>query len=129
MMKSIRWTWLIALVLASGPAAADWVQYAAGDNHTWFYEEPFLRREGGLRTFWIVKNLSAADEKEARSYRFLVQFDCNKGHYRYLSERAFKEPMGEGKILFFDDTFTKWLAAAPNGLMAHLQTHVCRKLN
>ena len=128
-MKSIRWNWLIALMLASGPAAADWVQYAVGENHTWFYEEPFLKREGGMRTFWIVKNLSAPDEKEALSYRFLVQFDCTNSRYRYLSERAFKEPMGNGKILFFDDTFTKWLSAAPNGLMSHLQTHVCRKLN
>jgi len=128
-MKSIRWNWLIALLLVSGPAAADWVQYAQGENHTWFYEEPFLKRDGGMRTFWIVKNLSAPDEKEASSYRFLVQFDCTKSRYRYLSERAFKEPMGEGKTLFFNDTFTRWLAAAPNGLMAHLETHVCRKLN
>jgi hypothetical protein len=128
-MKSIRWSCLLALALLSGPASAAWVQYAAGDNQTWFYEEPFLRRDGELRTFWIVKNLSAPDEKEASSYRFLVQFDCTKSRYRYLSERAFQEPMGEGKILFFDDTFTKWLAADPNGLMAHLQTHVCRKLN
>ncbi|MEY3095670.1 MAG: surface-adhesin E family protein [Burkholderiaceae bacterium] len=128
-MKSIRLFGLMIVALASGPAAANWVQYAAGENHTWFYEEPFLKREGGIRTFWIVKNLSAPDEKEAQSYRFLTQFDCNKSQYRYLSERAFKDPMGEGKILFFNDTFTRWLAAAPNGLMAHLQTHVCRRLN
>lgn len=122
----IRLMAMLVSLAVSGPAISGWVQYATVEGFTWFYEEPFLRREGQLRSFWIVKSLAAPDDKGASSYRYLVQFDCAKSRYRYLSERATKDPMGEGKILSFDDTFTAWTEASPSGLMGHLKTHACR---
>jgi len=75
----------LLLALVASPAKAEWKQYAAGEGYSWHYELPFIKREGPTRTFWIVKNLSAIDEHERMSYRFLVQLNCKSRKYRYLT--------------------------------------------
>lgn len=116
----------LLLALVASPAKAEWKQYAAGESYSWHYELPFIKREGPTRTFWIVKNLSAIDEHERMSYRFLVQLNCKSRKYRYLTVRGFDGAMGEGKLLGFDDKLGPWVEISPQTLKAHLEDHICR---
>lgn len=122
----------IALCVASSlwqPASAQWVKFASGMAGStlsgWYYDKEFLRDSGSRKIFWMVKDLTAPDENQRHSYKFLVQMDCIERKFRFIQVAGFKEPMAAGEQLGVDSALGKWQTLGSDTLFAHVQSIVC----
>ena len=122
----------IALCVASSlwqPASAQWVKFASGMAGStlsgWYYDKEFLRDSGSRKIFWMVKDLTAPDENQRHSYKFLVQMDCLEKKFRFIQVAGFKEPMAAGEQLGVDSALGKWQTLGSDTLFAHVQSIVC----
>ena len=122
----------IALWMAGAlslPAAAQWVKFASGMAGStlsgWYYDKEFVRDSGSRKIFWMVKDLTAPDENQRHSYKFLVQMDCLEKKFRFIQVAGFKEPMAAGEQLGVDSALGKWQALGSDTLFAYVKGLVC----
>lgn len=113
----------------SVPASAQWVKFASGMAGStlsgWYYDKEFLRDSGSRKIFWMVKDLTAPDENQRHSYKFLVQMDCLEKKFRFIQVAGFKEPMAAGEQLGVDSALGKWQSLGSDTLFAHVKGLVC----
>lgn len=111
------------------PATAQWVKFASGVSGStlsgWYYDKEFLRDSGTRKIFWMVKDLTAPDENQRHSYKFLVQMDCLEKKFRFIQVAGFKEPMAAGEQLGVDSALGKWQTLNSDTLFAHVKGLVC----
>ena len=118
----------LLLLLASAPAAAEWVKYATNDLGTNLYFDPAtIRVDGNLRRVWGLQDLKQRDSKGAMSRRGLEEYDCKDGRMRILSFSFHSEPMARGMIIASEDSPSKWVYIPPGAVYEHLLKHLCRK--
>jgi hypothetical protein len=111
------------------PATAQWVKFASGMSGSslagWYYDKAFLRDSGSRKIFWMVKDLTAPDENQRHSYKFLVQMDCQEKKFRLIQVAGFKEPMAVGEQMGVDSSLGRWQRLGSDTLFAHVQGLVC----
>lgn len=86
------------LLLVASPAWGEWVRVSTNANSVVFYVDPAtIKKDGHLRRYWEVHDLSLRDKDGDLSYRFFVEADCKERRLRPLQQDFFRGPMGKGE--------------------------------
>lgn len=109
---------LVALLLNSNSAIADWSQISSDQATSVYIDPASIIRDGRLSKMW-----SLTDHKESAlsndGYRFqsskeLYEFDCREHEARILTYILHPDPMGKGKPLYASEIASKWSTIAPD---------------
>jgi hypothetical protein len=119
----------LLLLLASGSAAAGWTQMGA-DAATTIYADPAtMQRSGNKAKMWSLvdfKEFQRMVEVGYFSQKFQVEYDCTDKRLRQLVQSYHAANMGEGKVVYSDDTAQEWEAALPASMNETLLTAACK---
>lgn len=119
----------LLLLLASGPAAAEWTR-VAGDAATTTYADPasIVRAGDTAKMLWLVdyKSFQRMVEVGYFSQKSLAEYDCAGARARGLSVALHAGNMGEGKVIYADDTPHRWEAVSPSTLTETLLKTACK---
>ena len=99
----IKKTLLLALMLGTCSAWAEWVSVKDSNNVKNYIDPATIRKDGNLRKVWQLQNLKQRDTDGAMSRRVRIEYDCNGERYRLLTASTHSEPMASGKGLITTD--------------------------
>lgn len=120
-------TLLLALLLVTGPAWAEWVKIDSGDLRDFYIDPQTIRIDGNLRRVWIIQNLKERDKSGALSRRAREEYDCKQERYRVLSFSSQSESMAGGTALFELEEPLKWRDIPPGSIGEAMLKIVCTR--
>ena len=131
-MKKFRLPLLVALLLSSFHAAAEWS--VIDEDKGAYYDAASLQPEGQLVKVWALQNYKKAlplGNKVTRSKKILLENNCLNSQVRTLAFSFMTEEMGEGFPipgfpLISTSSYAKWRAVEPNSFDQTLFNKVCR---
>ena len=88
---------LVAMLLATGPAWAEWVKVGETEQSSYYVDPVTIRKDADTRQFWTLQDMKAPDKGGDLSYRVLVEADCKERRSRTLRADYFRRPMAEGE--------------------------------
>ena len=119
--------WLAGLLLClQVPSArADWLALGGTVRSDDFIDPATLQSTGRMRRVWTLHNLRQADRDGDRSYRSLLEYDCQNLIYRSMESMFYAEPMARGHPSGRTDAPSPWRAVEPESISAAMQKLVC----
>jgi hypothetical protein len=95
---------LIALIVAGGSAAAEWLPMgkSAGDGFDYYVDLATFRKEGERVMLWVVYDYAAPQavfDKPYLSSKLQFEFDCKEKGARILNTTVHAENMGKGEAI------------------------------
>ena len=119
-------TLLLALLLVTGSAWADWVQVAEREDMVLYIDPETIRKDGDLRRVWQIQNLKQRDKNGEMSSRVRVEYDCKQERYKMLSLSTHSGPMAGGTSLYQSSSEDiKWRDIPPGNLFEIVLKIVC----
>ena len=112
-------TLLLALLLVTSSAWAEWVKVSSGQ----YIDPDSIRKDGDLRRVWELRNY----EPERRSARARMEYDCKQERKRILSISTHSEPMAGGMIVSQYGEDSIWRDIPPDTVAELLLKIVCAK--
>jgi len=88
---------MVALMLMSGSAVAEWVEYESSSDGTTMYLGDKIRR-GDLVTMPILFDFPDATSHGFPSSKAIYQYDCKNNRSRTVDRYYYSEHMGAGKL-------------------------------
>lgn len=122
-------TLLLTLMFAAFSAWGQWVMVIETRDGKYYIDPSSVRKDGAMRKFWGIKDLSQPTSDGLASLRYRNEYDCKEERYRSLSISSHSEPMGNGRAFFTND-FEKpdsWKQIPPNTDIAVIMKTVCAK--
>jgi len=121
---------VLPLLLASSAAAADWTKVGADAATTTIYADPATIQKSG----YTVKMWSLVDFKSFQrmvevgyfSQKIQVEYDCATARSRGLAQSFHAGSMGEGKVVYSDDTTQEWEPVTPASMKETLLKAACK---
>lgn len=120
-------TLLLALLLITGSAWAEWVRVAWNDAADIYIDPATIRIDGGLRRVWEVQDLKQRGEGGKLSSRYRSEYDCKQERYKFLSLSYHSEAMASGTLLASEIGNDRWLDIPPGSLSERVLKRVCAR--
>ena len=121
-------TLLLALLLVTGSAEAEWVQVGEGASHYKYIDPETIRRDGNFRKVWEINDYKQRQKTGNLSNQMRSEYDCKQERYRFLSFSLHSGPMLGGTTLYWAD-YTRppddWREIPPGSLSDIVLKIVC----
>jgi hypothetical protein len=125
------WSIIALLVLSSGPAYAEWVQFdKTKDRMTTYVDPDSIRRKGDLVKMWYLTNYSAIRGRGGNSYlstKIQAEYDCTEERFRILAGMQFSGNMGSGESVNTESGEGNWEPVPPASMAQRLWKVACGK--
>ena len=120
-------TWLAAglFCLQAGLARADWVALGGTNQSDAFIDPTTVQTTGRIRRVWTLHNLRLADEDGDRSYRSLLEYDCQDLIYRSVETLFYANAMAQGRPSGRNGAPSPWRSVEDGSISAAMQRLVC----
>ena len=120
-------TWLAAglLCLQAGQARADWLALGGSGQSDAFIDPATVQTTGRVRRVWSLHNLRLVDKDGDRSYRSLLEYDCQNLIYRSVETLFYAEAMAQGRPSGRNGAPSPWRAVEDGSISAAMQKLVC----
>ena len=125
MSKPIK-TLLLALLLATGSAWAEWVKVGGNDGINIYIDPASIRKDGNLRRVWMIQDSKQRDKEGLMSMRMRREYDCKQERARFLFLSSHSEPMAGGTSNQ-EGVETRWNEIPPDTLEEDILKLVCAK--
>jgi hypothetical protein len=102
-LKASVITTLVLGLSICGQALAEWSAVARSARGRYYLDAQTIRETPKGRMAFYLLDLKQPDVDGKRSYRFLYEFDCDRGRQRFMRAEYFDGPMGEGPAVIDDD--------------------------
>lgn len=119
---------MLALVVMSSAANADWVKAMTSDQADIYVEPSTIKQAGNKVKIWELYNYSSWQEvngKPVLSLKIQNEYDCEKQRYRSLAGVGYARKMGEGDVRFTDNEANKWGPVVPGTMGEGVWKLVC----
>jgi len=121
-------TFAILLLLASSPAWAGWKSVGDDDTGTTYADPGTIARNGNTARMWSVLDYKAFQRMVEVGYfsqKAQAEYDCKEKKFRGLTLSLHAEHMGEGKVIYSDETPHEWEAIEAGTLNEALWKIAC----
>ncbi len=128
-MRTIKTKSLIlaCLMLLSGSAWAEWVVIAKTERATFYFDPDTIRKDGNMRTVWLLVDQTERDKFGSMSMRFRREIDCKKERERIISRSAHSGPMLTGELIMSSSNIGEWDDIPPQTVVAIELKTFCTK--
>ena len=116
-MKGKAASLAIGLVLAANPAWAGWKSVATDEIATSYADSATIVRDGDTARMWSLVDYKAFQRMVEVGYfsqKAHIEYDCVNRRFRGLGMFLHADRMGEGKVIYEDDSTHEWEEIAPN---------------
>ena len=120
-------TLLLALLLVTGSAWAEWVMVARHDTFDKYIDPETIRKDGNLRRVWEIDDLKQRGKSGELSFRFRTEYDCKQERLRMLSLNARSGPMAGGESIHQSSSEDIWRDIPPRSIGEMVLKIVCAK--
>jgi len=125
-MKKLMLTLLASLVL-TGSALADWEKVAESDNFDRYIDPATIRKDGNLVKVWEITDYKKRDKDGHLSLRSRTEYDCKQERFRGLSISFHSGPMASSTTLSsWEGPFT-WREIPPGTVSEEVLKIICAK--
>ena len=125
-MKKLLLT-LLASLLFTGSAWAEWVKVAQSDNFDKYIDPAPIRKDGNFVRFWEINDLKTRSTEGELSRRMRYEYDCKQERIKTLSFSFHSEAMGSGTTLISDSNEGEWNHIPPGSISERILKIVCAK--
>ena len=125
-MKKLLLT-LLASLLFTGSAWAEWVKVAQSDNFDKYIDPATIRKDGNFVRFWEINDLKQRYKDGELSRRTRAEYDCKQERFRHLSASTHSGPMAGGTTLLSDSSGGQWNDIPPGSVSEAVLQIVCAK--
>ena len=127
-MKKLLLT-LLASLLVTGPAWAEWVRVAESDEHYKYIDPATIRKDGNLVRVWEINDSKQRGKDGEWSVRIRSEYDCKQERYKFLSISSHSGPMASGTTILTKDFGQPdyWRQIPPDTLVETILKIVCAK--
>ena len=125
----IKKTLLLALLLATSSAWAEWVQVAETESSNFYLDFKSVRKEGNLRTAWVLIDFRAEQAGGGMSRQVRYEYDCKEVRFNILAFSLHSGSMAQGSVLS-TKSYAKgsdWNEIFPESSADAILKIVCRK--
>ena len=124
MVKPIN-AFLLALLLVTGSAWAEWVRVVATDMANHYIDPATIRKDGNLRKVWEINDLKQRGQGGELSRRMRMEYDCKQERLRFLLISAHSEAMAFGTNLRQEGEDLTWTDIPPGTILERILKIVC----
>ena len=124
-MKAITLITLVLGLSICGQASAEWSPVAKSARGRYFLDTQTIRETPKGRMAFYLLDLKLPDVDGKRSYRFLYEFDCDRGRQRFMRAEYFDGPMGEGSAVVDNEASRGFSTPKPGTVDARIVKTVC----
>lgn len=120
--------WSLALWFVSAPTFAAWTQVDADGLRTTFADPAGIERAGQIVRMPALVEFSRFQRMVEVGYfsqRFVHEYDCPARRSRRMSQLFHAGHMGEGSVIYADETEQEWEAVAPGTAAEKLLMKAC----
>jgi hypothetical protein len=118
------------LAVASGNAAAEWVEVGKTDTATTYADPATIRKASNIVKMWAMVDLKAAHTNASKTFMSIMiqnEFDCKEERVRELYEHQYSGNMGGGEAIYSGADPGKWVPIAPGSVGEALWKVGCGK--
>jgi hypothetical protein len=119
----------ILLLLISSPAWAGWKSIGEDDTGTSYADPATIVKSGATAKMWSMFDYKAFQRMVEVGYfsqKAQVEYDCKDKQVRGLTLSLHAEHMGEGKVIYADETPHDWEAVEAGTLNEALLKIACK---
>lgn len=119
----------LVLLLAASPAWAGWKSLAQEGAATAYADADSIARSGNIAAMsWLTDFNDFQRMVEVGYFSRLVraEYDCKERKVRNLSVSLHAQHMGEGKVIYANDSPEDWQAIEPGSLQEQLWKTACK---
>ena len=118
---------LIALLLLSSPAWAEWVEVDRSEGAAVYIDPATIKKEGHLRRAWSLVELRKPESSGGLSRKHFMEYDCKDERVRILQASVSRGPMGRGEITGNTSSPSDWSYIAPGMVAEKIFRYVCAR--
>jgi hypothetical protein len=108
-----------------GQALAEWSPVARSARGRYYLDAQSIRETPKGRMAFYLLDLKQPDVDGKRSYRFLYEFDCERGRQRFVRAEYFDDQMGAGAAVIDDEPSKGFSTPKPGTVDARIVKTVC----
>ena len=117
---------LMAFMLVSGVAHADWVMYGDNGKAEFYYDDKTINTSGGTVSVWEMLSYSFP-LNGVQSNRAHKEYKCEARQFRNLAGEFFSEPYLKGVRVSSNDSEDDWRPVVDGTRNSELLDIVCGK--
>jgi hypothetical protein len=117
------------VLLLSSPAWGAWKSIADDDIGTSYADPATIVKSGATAKMWSLLDYKAFQRMVEVGYfsqKSQAEYDCKEKKFRGLTLALHAEHMGEGKVIYSDETAHEWEAVEPGTLNETLWKIACK---
>ena len=121
---------LMALMLVSGQAAADWVFLDWTPSYSAYADPTTVRQSGERVRMWTLTDYRSVQTYDGSAYlsnKAEFEHDCQAGRVRMLAFSLYSEAKGSGKVVHSDVHPGKWQQIVPDTIGQTMWKFACVK--
>lgn len=119
----------VVLLLLSSPAWAGWKSVGEEDSGKSYADPATLVKSGNTVKMWSLLDYKAFQRMVEVGYfsqKSLVEYDCKEKQIRGLVVSLHAEHMGEGKVIYADESPHEWEVLVPDTMGEVLWKFACK---
>jgi hypothetical protein len=119
----------ILLLLAASPAWAGWKSLAQEPAGTSYADADTIVRDGNIAAMSSLLDYNDFQRMVEVGYfsrKVRAEYDCKERKVRNLSVSLHAQHMGEGKVIYADETPQEWQPVEPDSLHERLWKIACK---
>lgn len=119
---------IVASLVLSGNATAEWVSLGSNDTSDNYIDPTTISREGSKAKIWTLGDYKAPkflDQKKFLSIKLLMEFDCKKDESRTLYFSLHSMNMAKGEVVHTHSEQGNWTPVPPNSVSTTNQYVAC----
>ncbi len=121
---------LVAVLLfVIPPVWAGWTSVGENDVGTVYADRDTIVRNGNTARMWSLLDYRAFQRMVEAGYfsqKTQTEYDCAERRFRGLSLSLHAEHMGEGKVIYTDESPREWEPLAADAITENLRTVACK---
>ena len=125
MKKLLTIPTLIFSIVSSSISFAGWTKVAENVNGTYYVDFGRIRKHGDYIKFRELIDLLEPNKNGELSYKLYQEGDCKLFRYKYLSSSNYKQPMGEGHRVDYNEPDKDWRYPSPYSINEIVLKSVC----
>ncbi len=120
---------VVVLFLVITPVWAGWTSVGENNSGTVYADPDTIVRNGGTARMWSLLDYRAFQRMVEVGYfsqKIHTEYDCAERRSRGLSLSLYAEHMGEGKVIYADESPHEWEPLAADTIAEKLRTVACK---